>query len=127
MPAQILLACFGFILPVVLSYWMYRRFRFEPDDFVKELGRQSQRIQIREFVPEGFCWAGQELQEQRPTAIAGGTLCERRAGRRGAAEEQGRDAPHHGSANTSTELPRLKSSCVFPPAATATYCLLPTM
>src|SRR6185369_11365302 len=32
-----------------------------------------------------------------------------------------------GSANTITVLPRLKSSWVLPPAATATYCLPPTM
>src|SRR6185312_123104 len=31
------------------------------------------------------------------------------------------------SANTNTLLPRLKSSCVLPPAATAMYCLPPTM
>ena len=32
-----------------------------------------------------------------------------------------------GSANTNRLLPRLKSSCVLPPAATATYCLPLTM
>ncbi len=31
--------------------------------------------------------------------------------------------PDQGNANTKTLLPRLKSSCVLPPAATATYCL----
>src|SRR6266702_868721 len=34
---------------------------------------------------------------------------------------------HQGSANTSTVLPRLKSICVLPPAATAMYCLPCTM
>jgi predicted amidophosphoribosyltransferase len=45
---QILLACFGFILPVVLSYWLYRRFRFDPDNFVKELGREQEKGWDRE-------------------------------------------------------------------------------
>src|SRR2546422_819621 len=37
------------------------------------------------------------------------------------------DRNDQGSANTTTLLPRLKSICVFPPAATATYCLFFTM
>src|SRR6266705_1344721 len=41
-------------------------------------------------------------------------------GRPRAASKDRRD---QGRANTTTLLPRLKSICVFPPAATATYCL----
>src|SRR5207244_2260539 len=37
------------------------------------------------------------------------------------------DRNDQGRANTTTLLPRLKSICVFPPAATATYCLFFTM
>ena len=33
----------------------------------------------------------------------------------------------YGKANTMMLLPRLKSSCTLPPAATAIYCLPPTM
>ena len=45
-------------------------------------------------------------------------------GRPRAASQDCRD---QGRANTITLLPRLKSICVFPPAATATYCLFLTM
>ena len=40
---RILLPCFGLILFVVFSYWLYRRLRLSPGDFVKELGREKDK------------------------------------------------------------------------------------